>query len=243
MNAKHRTTLILALITSMVIFGCGLGQVAPTSIPVSTPTTTTTPLPTNTAMPTATPAPSIVGTLVEATIITPPDEKTKIGRPSLANEVVLLCLKTQNTCTIDKSLSVKTDENGSFVFDSVPAGEYVILYAAFLNQQEDTKSTEDFWTYWDGKVLDFSDLDSFAASFIDPSTAMPPQFVSDRGYGILPALSQQAGGMSNTGVCYMPKFMAVEFIGDMEPLTVTVIPGQTAQVTVEAHAGLVIVLF
>jgi len=194
-------------------------------------------------VPTATPALSIVGKLVEAPLPTPPG-KTQIARPKLANEIVFLCLKIQNKCTTHKSLSVKTDDAGGFVFDSLPAGEYVILYAAFLNGKEGPKSVDNFWAFWDGRELDFSNLDSFIASFINPAnTAFDPQFFSDRGFGSLSKISQQPGGMAKTGICYLPENMGIEFVGDMVPLTVTVKPGQTVQITVEAHAGLAIVLF
>lgn len=213
----------------------------PTAIVTDTPALTAMPMPiqpTSTSTPpTATPTlpalstGSLQGKLVEAPLI---GDSGAVERPSLANALVVLCLKTsENECTVYAELSTRSDTQQEFTFDSLMPGEYVVLYNPFRMTNESA-----YWMHWDERTLDFADANSLLDSFAPG--AKSGFFASGPGGGIV---TKDIGGNltittvhANTAIWIDIHPLIVEFVGENELLTVNVTAGQTSQLTIQSHA-------
>lgn len=123
MNAKHRTLVVIVLILGLAVSGCGLGQLfapAPTLTPKPTATPAFSPTPIATATKTLAPTPEsgkLTGKLLGKTSSQP-----------MAGAYIFLCKMVGTSCQTDPSLTTRAESDGTFGFQTISAGNYVILY-------------------------------------------------------------------------------------------------------------------
>lgn len=144
MNAQRKTVLIFILVVSLLILGCGTGQLlGPTITPTPTktlPPTASAPTSTPTKKPTSTPAstptlPVDVPTPQEGNAIVF-GQLLKSGIPA-ANMPVQLCSTYASSiygvCGSGDKYKVITDADGFFIFEKVKPGEYQVLVVLLPN--------------------------------------------------------------------------------------------------------------
>jgi hypothetical protein len=123
MNARQRIIVVLVLLLSLVVSGCGPGQVFG---PTLTPTPTFTPTKTNTPTPTKTPTPTNTPTFTPSPTPIPPSEITGkifvdgINQPYETN---VLLVDSDKKAVVTNA---NTDPNGMFSFSDVKPGNYVL---------------------------------------------------------------------------------------------------------------------
>jgi hypothetical protein len=145
MNAQRKIVLIFILTVSLLILGCGTGQLlGPTITPTPTktlpPTATSAPTSTPTKKPTSTPAstptlPVDVPTPQEGNAIVF-GQLLKSGTPA-SNMPVQLCSTYASSiygvCGSGEKYKVITDDEGFFIFGKVKPGEYQVLVVLLPN--------------------------------------------------------------------------------------------------------------
>lgn len=147
MNAKRQIPVMLILIMSLVIFGCGTGQLFG---PTITPTLTETPIPAATSTPTQKPTKTPTNTS-EPTPTLPidvplPEDGMGIvfgqllkGGIAAPNMPVQLCATYASSiygvCGSGEKYKVISDDKGFFVFDKVAPGTYEVVVVLLPNSQ------------------------------------------------------------------------------------------------------------
>lgn len=158
MNTKRQIGVIFVLITSLIISGCGPGQLfgpTITSTPTKTMTPTTTHTPTATSTRTSTPTktptrtPSPTPTL-PINVPTPKEgyaivigRVVRLNGEGAPNMKVQICSVYANTpfgvCGTGVKYRVATDENGYFMFSEMVPGKYEVITVLLPNM---------FINYW-----------------------------------------------------------------------------------------------
>ncbi len=208
---------IVFSVVSLILTSCGSGQMSG---------------PTQSPRPPDMPG-HLSGKLVEAPLL----HETK-RRPPLAGALVVLCQQktSANQCIVNKRLSSKSDDQNAFAFASVPPGDYVVLYNPFP-----ITDTSAYWKHWDGRRLDFKDFNTLNLSML-PDGSGKVEISPGPSGGI--SMGRSADGEpvpsgatvgGNTAVWFASHPLIVEFVDAQKPLTVSIVAGQTTQVTIYTH--------
>jgi hypothetical protein len=141
MNAQRKFVLIFILAVSLLILGCGTGQLLePTITPTLTPTATSAPTRTPTKKPTSTPASTPT---LSIDVPTPQEgnaivfgQLLKSGIPASTMPVQLCSTYASSiygVCGSGEKYKVITDADGFFIFEKVKPGEYQVLVVLLPN--------------------------------------------------------------------------------------------------------------
>ena len=155
MNAKRQIVIILILTMSLVISGCGPGQlfgptITPTLTKTLTPTASSTPTKTPTKAPTETPTkiPTRTPTSMPTLPIDVPKPQEgkgiifgqilKGGIPASSMPVQLCSIYRSSpygVCGSEKKYKAITDNNGFFIFSKVEPGSYEVFVVLLQNSR------------------------------------------------------------------------------------------------------------
>lgn len=157
MNAKQQSAIVFILTLSLLISGCGPGQllgptITPTLTQTLTPTATLTPTPTATLTSTATSTPTIAPTNTPSLTPTLPIDipKPQAGKAIVIGQVlkggipasnmqVRLCSVFSNSpfgvCGGGVKYQATTDKNGFFIFSKVEPGSYEVFVVLLPNSR------------------------------------------------------------------------------------------------------------
>lgn len=220
--------LSLVFILSVLVLSCTSGNiVALFQNPTPTPTSTLTPTPTPTPTPTTG---SLAGEIIEAAV-----PSTNVTRPDLTDALIVLCLKTStNQCVVDEKLSTRSDNLRKFILESIPPGEYIVLYNPY--PIDDISA---YWKQWDMRKLIFTDFNALCLSMASKGTF---NIGSGTGGGVSAKIvngKMQMGSVhKNTAVWLKSSPLVVEFVGEQIPLSVKIVAGQTTKVTIQSHTSI-----
>lgn len=226
-------------IMSLVLLGCnlarwieaGLAEYASSTPGAEAPTAALEP----TVPPTITASPTPLLARLEGRLVQGEVADTLPQRPPLAYALVVLCRKTsENVCVVDSSLSTFCDLHDSFTLAPVPPGEYIVLYNPFT-----IEDIADYWQYWNGRQLDFTDAESLFRSFGEGN--IPLYFSGETGVGVtaqnVGEETIHQGILANTAIWYKDFPLVIEFVDDQIPVTIQISLGETVQITVITHAA------
>jgi hypothetical protein len=232
MNAR-KLRLIAGLVLLVVAVSCTSNGPTPTqtSRPTRTPTPTRPKL-TQTSLPCIPSSDTgcLAGKLVEGPLQDPALED---NRPSLAEALVVLCRKTpQDKCIVEGELRTRSDSQGTFILDSIPPGEYVVLYNPFPIPDPDA-----YWEQWEGGEFDYSsNYQLLALTWFMRYDGDPENFFVLFGVGPGGGLEVDETVAGNTAVWMERHPLIIEFVGNQTPASVQISPGKATQVVVKTHA-------
>lgn len=242
-KSKSIHKLLIRFISLLLLTGLACNTVTqlPEALqPTATPTPTLVPTSTSTPTPTFTPTPvttgSLQGKLVEGVL----SDDTKLRpRPPLENVLVILCAdyrEATQSCTTRAELMGYTDADGAFAFDGLEPGTYAVLYNPFK-----IEDGAEYLAHYEGREIVLADVSKFVDSILDGETNVSISGGPNAGVSVT---FDQSGNLilgaptADTAIYTSDFSIVAEYVGDGIPATVEIELGQTANLSLEIHATL-----